>query len=710
MGEQAKDGAPVPPDHDESVATEFGAEILTRHRISPVFNAPVYIEHGTIGASHGGTEVPQGTRDRPPLTGRVDEQLVTGVQRTYAPPAGYHAARVELSNGHIVVLAGRSGAGRRAGALCLLRDCTDGPLETLSPALSLTELGTQPYRRGHGYLADIRDGSESARNDFGWTVLRDRVRAADAHLVVIGEPGTIGRVDPVPAIEWQPPDLRFFLRRSSALDEPSVERVLECAGEPGTARFGMQVWKQVIAGIEAGAEPGEVIVEQEKSVACERVRAWFDERCSSLDALAEITALLFLAGCGLRQFEELSGRLGDLLRVRLLGPLAEDTVPHDPAAGAEPGAVDGPPRQHRLVRIADGGLITVVPGRVGAAGSTDVAEGQIVQFREAADRGYTAAELWARWDSRFWDGVREWLNEIAAESADLPGPTVSCLADGVVAMAAVAPTEVRWSFLEPWSTGYSLMRTQSMAAEVLMAMSRDDAQAPVALRIATQWVASGVWRAQWSATLAFALDLGTRYPVEAVDRLEILLISGTTALRGFPGNALGALFEQLSGEPAAASRVLRMLAGRIRECPPGRPERDRVLAAVRIILGITRMYPEHSAVFVVHCADHAYADILGELWAALLRYRPQRAESLDLLIDAVPTVAAVAVDPADSCAVFADALAATLRDSERRALRRDLESRLRRRRGRAPADADIEPLYAVLTTRLTQPSLSGVPA
>lgn len=696
-----------PPEADEGgvlsageTSDEFGRRQIIEYRNIQYFLGTVHSHGGTIGIAHGGIGPAESAS--PLSMGRVDEVSVRESRRGYSPPAGYDAAREALDRDRVVILEGRRGVGKQFGAVSLLCDCTDGPVRRLSPMMSVQELAGHPFGREHGYVVDFRGRPWAADSGFSWDAVRDAVRSAAAWLVVICESGPIGMLETITRTSWTAPDPRRFLELNSSLAADKIDHGLR-GRDAETATFSMTDWKQVADRTNRGMDLGQAIAEQAGSAARDAVRAWFDGKCSSWDALAEITTLLFLPACPLREFEELSGRLKGLL--------AEPT----PNAGTiddvlAPEPTAPPPQQKRAARLADGGLIAVARDRavLPASDNVDVTStvgfSEVLVFRSSEYRKHVASELWQRMDIAFWKAVQRWLTEFAEQSTGFSPHLRQGVATGLAVLAAVAPAEVQEGYLEPWSKHTSLLRTQTMAGWVLMAMSVTDELSVTALRIAQRWGSSDAWRQQWAATLACSGELGEQYPYEATVCLIRLLTDGAKALREFPGDALGALFGQLAHRPLVAGPVLQQLAAQLPGSDIDPRRRKRVLTAVLLVLSARQPHTGHSATLAVIGADAEYVASAAQLWAAVLRYRPLRARAIDALTITLSYPVAPRRQPDGRHVAFVEALAEELPELERRSLRHELIVRHRRKNPAGIVESPIQ----ILTDQLGAPSSAGV--
>jgi hypothetical protein len=616
------------------------------------FTGPIYADGAQFGI---GPRRPERVKA---ATGKLDDADVVAELRGYVPPGCYDTALGALGKDHVVGLCGEQGTGKRAGATALLRDVTQGPLYVLSPMNRLKSLAEREYTAGSGYIIADRIAERKAADvDFTWRTVRDRVRDQGAYLVVTTTtPAGPGEVDAVAQVCWEPPDLRAVLRArltGRADGEEVIEQVLAAWPEGGRLRDLVVVADDIVD----GTPVAEALPKLDASLQ-DQVRAWFDEERDERDYLA-VTALAFLDGARQRTFESALTKLEAKLAEAVVGGEP------DPAERAQPELL----RRHRLKLYAHDSLIKVE--RVGSEG---VARHRPL-FKEPRYRGFVLAELWAREEAPFWDGVSAWLDEVMPQEG-------LRVAAGLAELARYAFDEVD-DILGPWAGGRRGWSGQTTATHVLWLLSYDEALAPEALQLAAYWAGRGTPAERWTGAVALSGELGARYPHEAANRLWQLVLQSHT-VTGDAHVALAGLFVTLTRRTEDAGVVLTMLDGKLKRLakPGATPEYAR--AATRAILSVLsardRISGRHAATtYLCHAPDRAAA-VEGRLWAAALCNRPTRKRALTVLRAALDDLEHLCEDPVAVATALGEAISTALPPGEADLLRTDfaaLEARSR---------------------------------
>lgn len=575
-------------------------------------------------------------------TGELDPGEVSAATGHYVRPPGFEAACRWLCDEHVVVLEGPAGAGKRAGAIALLREIAEGPIVALSPVVSPHDLAAGDYLPKRGYLVSGHASpAPEIESDSVWRSVRDTLRTAGAFLVVTTTPG-VPRLESVRRVAWQRPPLPEIVGAclGGGIDDDMVRK----AAESASAGYVMTKVAGFARRIAEGADPAVAIQEFDLTPG-DRVRAWFDQNPLRRDVL-DVTALAFFPGGGTeRAFES---------RLAKLVAALEGTLPTGEAPRR--GGAEGLSQARTRCR-SEHSLITV--GRI----STGRGSRRAVLFKAPEYRGRVIAELWVRYPTDFWDGVKIWLDELVRTGDDLP------VATGLALLAETSLDEVEDSYLEPWSAGQLGERGHKVAAYVLWMMCFGVGLAPEALRIADRWAGSGSEDQRRTAAIAFSGELGVRFPAEAAHRLWHLVTTGPDEASFVTGALVrlfvtlvdtdggGAVLSELDRALTTAtdmwSRTLAFKATLAVLSAPGR--RDALAALVSL-----RVRP-------------AQASLVGRLWAAVARSRAYREGALTALGKAL---AALPASPAATREVttLGNAIAEALPPADVAALRQDLRS------------------------------------
>ena len=618
-------------------------------------------------------------------------------------------AGAALDRDHVVLLAGAAGLGKRASAVRLLVDVGAKPLEVASPTLTLEELAKQQFDTGHGYLVeDWQQAPGTDASEFNWRVLRDHVMDSTAYLVITAAEGKAGRS--VTQFAWQAPTAAEVL--AAYLADPDTDgaagQIAEVAGKiPDT--YGVAAVASVAQRLANGADQT-TILEELSNDPGRYVSEWLsaDERTD--DEIQAATTLSFAAGQSERLYELILKRLGNTLREVGVLPDPADSQPAKPDSddAAKGGFV--PPvsglRGTRTRRSRADGLLVRVDGRVRFPG--EEARHQSLYHRHALE------ELWRDYDMSFWAAVRGWLADLIGDTS-LHDVQLS-VAVGLTLLAFVALDEVEDAYLHPWAAGERAWSGQRTVVYVLWLMSRDDSLAPVALRIATDWVNTGDPVCQWTAAAALSGELGAVYPAPAAARLWHLV----GQWRDVPTKAviaLANLFATLAREREGqdAYQVLELLRDRMNRVSgqpsrpsghrdrhgagdhasegggggrePGRPSpswredrrnRERALLCILGVLAVRDPGTKQPSITSFLYTRPEHLGLVAELWAEVLRNRPHRKRALVALLDAARGFENVSDDPEASARALGDALTEALPVAEHQPLKVDFTNILAR--------------------------------
>ncbi|GHJ12584.1 hypothetical protein [Micromonospora sp. AKA38] len=605
-------------------------------QVMQVFNGQVTSDVVGVAGGEG--------RDRRPVTGKLEAAEVDLELGHFIPPSAYDAALEALLTERVVVLCGATGSGKRTSALGLLRDVTHLPLVVLSSVITLKELAQRSYEPGYGYLVVNHQGEGSvAERDFTWRTVRDRIRECEAYLVVTTADHD-GVVETVRQFPWHRPDLRAVLR--GWLAGTSVEPALaEALADQLTDEYTMGDVARIARRVAAGEPYREVLAEFEAGSAS-RVQEWFDKEPSVQEVL-EVTVLAFLEGVNHRTLEAQAVRLERLLADRL-----RDEQPGRERPAVEPGSLALPAGRRR--RTTGDGLISSEQVSLG------VTTRPLPVFRRPEYRRHILAELCRRYDSPFWDAMREWLQAlVVGESA------VRC-AQGLAWLAAVDFDEVEQSYLHPWSRGEAGWTGQTTAAYLLWWMCLNEETTPAALGLAKYWASHGNPQQRWTAAMAYGGELGIREPTQAVNRLWHLV---TTSADGDEeaASALAMLFATLTVHTEEAGRVVSLLT-RVLRRPPRRPADARVVDRARLVLFKVLLIrdPDRGelASFMFLDKHPERVTDVSTLWAEAICNRPHRETVLNALWSGLHRLGRISATPVAHAHALAQGLAAALPPAE----------------------------------------------
>ncbi|MFF3084042.1 hypothetical protein ACFVRB_03205 [Streptomyces nojiriensis] len=699
------------------------------YRVYNNFYGPQY-----HGRAHFGIATAAERPGRARATGLLDGDEIDALLRSYIRPDCFDEAARELSRTGIVVLTGPQGTGKRSGAVALLRE-TVGPSAdyvVLSPDIGLDQLAERTFDAGVGYVVLDRTGAAAAAgatgsagtgadtagpsSDFDWRRVRDQLRRQRAHLVITTVHGVAGRSPKaVRHLPWRPPVLDKVVRArlvQARIPQETVDRAV--AGIP--PRCPIAVVADAAQRIAAGADPDQAWKEHSGS-APQAVQEWFDaEEERSLREIAEVTTLAFAPGIGRRAFESLQ----DLLE-RLLGPVyftPQDASGSGTGAGArtaadgaaapdatgQAAAPDGQdPQQRRRARPVDrrrslsrNALITTEMQIYGATTR------EVMVFADSELRRWVLQALWRDHPTEYWDAVRHWLDALVDADPD-PALQLS-IASGLTLLGHIAFDEVVQSYLDPWARGESGEIGQTLAVYVLWYMCLEETQAAAALTLARTWAQSLHPALRGAALIAFSGQLGVTFPTDAVKWLWAVLRTSALEKREEREHGLRAwaqLFLTLVDCQEDAGIVLDALAHRIRK-----EQRTRsaaysatgllVLETTLWVFTTTERLSGRPAVARYVADRPEEADLVAELWAAVLCYRPLRRSALSALLVAARGLPAVTSDPTAAAARLGHALAAALPQVEHPLLTSELGRLAVSRPTRATGPDCVETLLGAL--------------
>lgn len=642
------------------------------YRVYNNFYGPQYHDR-----AHFGIATERSGRAR--ATGLLEGDEIDALLRSYIRPDCFDEAARELARTRVVVLTGPQGTGKRSGAVALLRE-TVGPSAdyvVLSPDIGLDQLAERTFDADVGYVVLDRTGTAGTAervagpsSDFDWRRVRDQLRRCRAHLVITTVHGVTGTPpEAVRHLPWRPPALDKVVRAQlvqARIPQETVDRAV--AGIP--PRCPVAVVAAAAQRIAAGADPDQAWKEHSGG-APQAVQEWFGvEEERSLREIAEVTTLAFAPGIGRRAFESLQDLLERLLEPVYFTPEAAPASADSAAADAtgQAAAPDGQdPRQRHRARPVDrrrslsrNALITTEMQIYGATTR------EVMVFADAELRRWVLQALWRDHPTEYWDAVRHWLGAVVDAG---PDPALQhSIASGLTLLGHIAFDEVVQSYLDPWARGESGEIGQALAVYVLWYMCLEETQAAAALTLARTWAQSIHPTLRSTALFAFGGQLGVTFPTDAVKWLWAVTRSGLLDKREERELGLQAwaqLFLTLVDCQEDAGIVLDALAHRIRK-----EQRTRsaaysatgllVLETALWVFTATERLSGRPAVARYVADRPKEADVVAELWAAILCYRPLRRRALSALLVTTRALPAVGSDPTAAAARLGHALAAVL--------------------------------------------------
>ncbi|CAL9475828.1 hypothetical protein SUDANB121_02947 [Nocardiopsis dassonvillei] len=543
-----------------------------RRRVTNIFYGTVNANEATFGTADASAD---GPRARTTGDGRLLPREIEEAVGRYVHPGGFGRAFDLLTEHRVLILSGRPGGGRRAGAIRLLTELGVDEILLLPPGRTPDELSREAFRSGCGYIVLDWFGADSAgsraEHEYTWSLVRERVRDRSAHLILTCAPSLrIGAL--APRTDLGRPDTGAVLREHAGDGVPAEEVAAAAEAIPADRSIADLV---DVAGRLADGEPAESAVDAVlHSSSRERVKRWFDTD-PDRRAIAGVTALALAEGLHERDHEMLAKRLH-----ARLPKVAERTGSLVTAAAPEP-VPDRLP-EDCLRRGGDDLLIRVEYRDDGRFPRRHPV------FREPGDRAVVLRFLWERYDVDFWDAVRVWTGDVLSQ----PRPQRQvALGRGLSALAATAFEEVHDLYLERWSLRGGVVGRQTCVF-VLWAMCLDGMAATV-LRTVGRWIAHGTDAQAELGLRVWSGELGVTYPLEAVNRLIAMLCDTEERpeRRMEAAFSLGALFGSLIDREANARILVTGLHRTLTEMPRfGRHRLERrflLMAVVNAFSAVT---------------------------------------------------------------------------------------------------------------------------
>lgn len=639
------------------------------NRAHTEFHGPVY-----MGSGAGAGEQP-GFRRR--AVGKFGAAEISAALEGFVSPPGFDDALDALLQDRVVVLCGRAGTGREAGAIALLSAITEGSLIQMPTVVTVDELAGWDYEKGAGYLVVDRVRESGAAMNFNWRTVRERVAGeCGAYLVVTTTQAPPREAATVRHVAWTPPLLDDVLRAHlPGVGEDDIGALVGAIPVDWTMATVARLARRVAAG-----EDRTAVLEEFDVASFAQVDSWFGDGRTRSEIL-DVTALAFAEGCNRRTFESLRTKLADCL---------EDWGTPARPAGQRRSAEVAPPASRQ--RLAD--LVEVRQLQVGHETR------RALLFAVPEYRRHVLAQLTDRYGIDFWDGVQEWLEDVVGEEVDLAE-----VAHGLALFAAADVEEVRSSYLEPWAAAELGIVGQITAAYALWFMCLDEALSAVALQTAIGWTNDDrSLPRRWTACLALSGELGAQYPADAARRLWQLVTQGTE-LTSDGCQALANLFATIvlratedRGDAADAGAVLQLLATKLAKFGRVGVDVRQTQLAVQATLAVLSVHDGRTGTrpaMTYLIGDERRTQEMAGLWAGVVRHRPSRQKALMALWAGLDGLVRSSPDPDRDATAFGEALARVLPADEESAFERDFTALAARTRSRHPV-----PLAEVLLAAL----------
>lgn len=592
-------------------------------------------------------------------TGWLDAAEIDAALESFVHPRPcFDRAAEALDKDRVVVLTAPSGSGKRSGALALIRGFAESEEDAcvvLSPESTLEDLAKRKFTAGLGYVLLDRMNEAVAQPDFAWRLVRDRLRARGAYLVVTTVHELAVKPETVRHIDWRMPEPKQVLENRLRGCEPAlIDRALATMPSECVLRDVVAVADLIVSEVDP-----EEAWERHGGNAVQVVRGWFDEGRTLSDYTA-ITTLAFAVGSNQRTFETLQQHLADRLAPDPEPPAASE-VSADEQEEAKP--APGPLYKGRR-ELKGNPLVTRQNLAVGAINRS------VLVFAEPRYRQWVLEELWETCPTPFWDAVRDWLTDVVAGNTD---PQLEfAIATGLAHLARSTFDEVVDSYLDPWAVGLAGPAGKALAVQVLWCMCLDEELASAALSVAHRWIDSsglGAPARRSAAIVAFGGMLGVRFPSDAVRRLWKQVERGPVS--GEAGERLAYLFAALVECDEDAGVVTQLLKHRLRKQRQAVATDALKRSTFLTVLGLVEFrdwLSDEPVCAVALARQPALTSHLADLFAGVLVNRLYRTEGKDALMKVVKALPAVCTEPEEVARRFGRALGTALPPAERQPL------------------------------------------
>jgi hypothetical protein len=633
---------------DEDAAAWEQFRRIYYNKVDIHFHDEVDASEAVFGVGSGGSHGRNSVRR---ATGILDRHEIDRALRWFVRPSPFDAAYRKLIDGHLLVLVGDDGCGRRAGALALLRHVVgiDATLTSMSPALSFADLASgRMFQEGRGYLVQdhIGDREAAAVREFEASRLADKLTRVKAFLIVTATATAVShRCLREFVVPWQHPDPVMLFDKcfgDTHLEPAILETARTRAGQLCTPHAVISFAQRVIA------DPHSAMHGLDDS-SHDEVANWLDGKPGKRDVLA-IAALAFLHGLPERTFECHLARLLELS----YGEARPETQ------GSS--AMDDRLQQHRIGFAKEHALVTAE--RRDVLSPIGQINERVTIFRSPQYRGHVISQLSERYDYELWEPLRQWLDELAASA--LPETRVE-LGLGLALLARIALGEVL-DIIDRWAD-------QETAAERLTAaitlwwMCAEDSLAPMALQTALRWIHNRGPRRAITAAIALGGDLGLRYQSDAL-RWLWFLARRAERIGAVARKSIAFLFAVSVKDSATSTGVLNLAKREL--CSTAQADGRTVRAvrqAVVAMLCAVDIDTEQPVVVSVLRGQPENIPTLGAMWAEVLCSTPHRYEAYDAL---VRTLSAMTVDQLELVRQLGAAVLSGMPHAHRQVLRRDL--------------------------------------
>jgi hypothetical protein len=462
-------------------ATSFGGSLVggAQHGVSGGVARDVFMggktEHHHYGA----------TASAAYASGEIPRERLDELAATFVEGPAFASALARLREERVLVLAGAHATGRSAAALMLLHRLGVPAVHALSSETNPAALSAQLSSPGGHVLRDLPLSRNRPLRDNYLYAARDQLKKIDGYLVVTVEnsPFLLG----VTPSRWEPPEatdvLRAHLaeRRGADIDEllalgPVRHFLSRGAHRPAeAAKFAAEV-----AGYDGGEEAAARLTDFGQAAVEQQCREWLSDPEATLRDKAFLISLAV--------FDQapyvLAAELADTLYVHFQRLQHPEQPPEIPVFGLA--------AETRLERARAEGEVRDEATEWGSVPQ------YTAYFKRENTPRVLLTEVWTGHPSAR-PALVAWLRELARDGR----PVVRTRAAAATALLARAdlPSAVAL-LIDGWAVSKSFGPRVTAANALTLAQLLD---APVVLRLLTQWCTDSHWARRWTAIRAFGL-------------------------------------------------------------------------------------------------------------------------------------------------------------------------------------------------------------
>ncbi|MFE1754922.1 hypothetical protein [Streptomyces anandii] len=452
-------------------------------------------QHGVSGGQVGGDVYMGGRTEHhyhgpagatPDATGEIPRGRLDALAAVFTDGPAFAGALRRLREERVLILSGAHATGRSAAALMLLHRLGLSAVHALDPETTPGALAGRLTRPGGHVLRDLPLSRNRPLRDTHLYAAREQLEKSDGYLVV-----TVENSPHLPGIApcvWEPPSaedvVRAHLSRHGTA-AAEVERLLALEPVAGFLAADRQpaeaaAFAEALAAHDGSAEALARLADFGQAAVEKRCRDWLGDPDTGLRDKAFLISLAV--------FDQapyvLAAELADQLYVhfqRLQHPEQPPEIP-----------VFGPPAADRLAFArADGELR-------GEATEWGPVTQFTAGFREERTPRVLLTEVWTRHPSAR-PALVAWIGQLARDGR----PLVRTRAAAATAQLAAADLPSTMALLvDRWATSRAIGPRVTAANTLTLALLLD---APVVLRLLTQWCSDGHVGRRWTAIRAFGL-------------------------------------------------------------------------------------------------------------------------------------------------------------------------------------------------------------